>query len=110
MAVVYKVLGQAAPNATTETALYTVPANTQAIVSSLVVCNRSAVAVTFRVSVDVAGGGTANKDYLYYDVSISGNNTFAAVLGLSLAATDVVNVYASTANLSFSAFGREQSA
>jgi hypothetical protein len=103
-----KVLGQSAPGATTETDLYTVPASTSAVISSLVVCNRSAAVVTFRVSVAVAGGATANKDYLYYDVTLPPNDSFVATIGITLAATDKIKVYASTANLSFNLFGEEQ--
>ncbi len=106
MANTYKSLGQQAPSATTETTLYTVPSATSAIVSSLVVCNRSTSA-TFRVSVAVGGGATANKDYLYYDATIDANYTIALTLGLTLAATDKVKVYASSANLSFNLFGTE---
>jgi ribulose 1,5-bisphosphate synthetase/thiazole synthase len=102
-----KNLGQSAPNATTETDLYTVPASTSAVISSLVVCNRGAVVATFRVSVAVGGGATGNKDYLYYDVLIPPNDTFIATVGLTLAATDKVKVYASTANLSLNLFGEE---
>lgn len=108
MADTLKVLGQSAPGATTETALYTVPGATTAIVNTLTICNRSATAATFRVSVDVAGGGTANKDYIYYDLPIAGNDTFVATMGITLGAADILNVYASTANLSFSAFGMER--
>ena len=107
MAITQKVLGQSAPNATTETTLYTVPAATSSVASSIVVCNRSGVAVTFRVSVSVGGGATANKDYLYYDLPLAANDSFAATLGITLAATDIVRVYASTANLSFNLFGQE---
>lgn len=103
----YKVLGQVAPSATTETDLYTVPAATQTIVSSIVVANRNAADATFRLSVSVDGAATANKDYLAYDLTIPGNGQFTATLGLTLDATDKVRVYASSANLSFSAFGSE---
>lgn len=102
-----KCLGQSAPGATTETTLYTVPALTSAVVSSLIVCNRSALQAAFRVSVAVGGGATANKDYIYYDVIIPPNDTFIATIGLTLATTDKIKVYASTANLSFSIFGEE---
>lgn len=104
-----KVLGQSAPNATTETTLYTVPASTTAVASSLVVCNRGAVGDTFRVSINVAGIATATKAYLYYDLPIGANDTFTATLGITLAATDVVRVYAGTASLSFNLFGQENS-
>ena len=107
MATVYKTLGQSSPSATTETALYTVPAATSAIASSIVVCNRSSVLSTFRVSVAVGGGATANKDYIYYDLPIGANDTFIATVGLTLATTDVVRVYASNTNLSFSLYGSE---
>ena len=106
MADTWKVLGQAAPSATTETDLYTVPGSTSTTISSLMVCNRGSSA-TFRVSVSVGGGATANKDYLYYDLAIPANDTFGATLGITLAATDVVRVYASTTDLSFAAFGVE---
>lgn len=102
-----KVLGQNSPNATTETDLYTVPGATSAVVSTLTVCNRSGTQATFRVSVSVAGGATATKDYLYYDVTVAGNDTFAATLGITLGAADKVRVYASTNTLSFNLFGQE---
>jgi glucose-6-phosphate dehydrogenase assembly protein OpcA len=107
MAIVYKVLGQQATAATTETTLYTVPAATSAIASSVTVTNRGTTIATFRVSVAVSGGATTNKDYLYYDVSIAGNDTFIATIGVTLATTDKVKVYASNANLTFQLFGSE---
>lgn len=107
MASTRKVLGQSAPNATTETTLYTVPASTNTVVSSIIVANRGAVVATFRVSVSVGGGATANKDYIYYDILMPPNDTFIATVGLTLAATDVVRCYASTANVSFNLMGEE---
>ncbi len=107
MATVYKVLGQSSPSATTETALYTVPAATSAVASSVIVCNRSAVLSTFRISLAVGGAVTTNKDYIYYDLPIGANDTFIATIGVTLAATDVVRVYASNTNLSFSLYGSE---
>lgn len=102
-----KVLGQSEPGATTETTLYTVPSLTATVVSSVVVCNRGSTVTTFRVSVAVGGGATANKDYLYYDVIIPGNDTFIATVGITLTATDKIKIYAGNANLSFNAFGEE---
>ncbi|MDI6785118.1 MAG: hypothetical protein QMD92_00255 [bacterium] len=103
-----KVLGQSAPAAATLTALYTVPASKYAVVSSITVCNRSAASTVFRVSVAVAGAADDSKQYLYYDLNIPGNDTFIATVGITLAATDVVRVYATLATLSFSLFGTEE--
>ena len=107
MAEVKKVLGQSAPLAATLTDAYTVPASTEAIISSLVVVNRGNAATFFRVSIAIAGAVDDVKQYLYYDLVISGNDTFIATVGLTLAATDVIRVYATLATLSFNFFGVE---
>lgn len=107
MAQTIKVLGQLKPSAATLSTLYTVPASTSAVCSSIVVANQSAVATAFRISVRVAGEADAAKQYLYYDVPIGGNQTFIATIGISLATTDVVSVYNTLATLSFSLFGKE---
>lgn len=106
MAEVRKVLGQVNPSATTLTAGYTVPGATQAVVSSIVIANRS-VATSYRISVAVAGAGDDVKQYIAYDVAIGANETHTLVLGITLGAADVVRVYATLATLSFSVFGVE---
>ena len=105
----YKVLGQSNPAATTATTLYTVPAATQSIVSTLTVTNQTATAGTYRIAVRVAGAALAANQYLAYDVSLPGNATDTLTLGVTLGATDVITVYASAATFSFNAFGSELS-
>jgi hypothetical protein len=107
MATTYKVLGQSAPAATTAADLYTVPAATEAIVSTITVANRGSTAGTYRVYVRPAGASVVNQHYLIYDASLSATSTDTMTLGITLAATDVVSVYASNANFSFNAFGTE---
>ena len=107
MPTTYKVLGQVAPSATTLTTLDTVPSATQAVVSTIAVCNRAATAATYRIAVRPAGAAVANEHYIAYDAPIAANNSTFITIGVTLAATDVISVYASTANLSFSAFGSE---
>lgn len=104
---VYKILGQSSPSATTETDLYTVPAATSAVCSSLSICNRGSSQTTFRVSISQGGAATVNKDYLYYDVTLAGNDTFIATIGVTLAATDEIRVYSGNASLSFQVWGTE---
>ena len=107
MATSYKVLGQAAPGATTDTTLYTCPASTQTVISTISVCNRSATDATFRIAVRPDGASISNEHYLYYDVALSGNTSAAFTLGITLDASDVLTVRSSTADLSFNAFGSE---
>ncbi len=107
MAATYKVLGQSAPSATTATTLYTVPSSTSSIVSTLTVCNRDSSSGTFRIAVRPSGTSLANQHYIVYDSTIAANDTVTFTLGITLATTDVITVYASSANMSFNAFGSE---
>ena len=107
MPTTYKVLGQSAPSATTNTDVYTVGAGKSAVVSTVTVANRAATPASYRIAVRPAGAGIANQHYVAYDIAIAANDTTAITLGITLAATDVVTVYASTANFSFSIFGSE---
>jgi len=107
MATTYKVLGQSAPAATTPSTLYTVPSATSAVCSTLVCANRGAVSGTVRISVRPAGATQANEHYIAYDIPVAANNSLFLTLGISLATTDVITVYASSANFSFNLFGSE---
>lgn len=109
MADTLKILGQAAPAADTDTDLYTVPGSTEAVASTMLVCNRGSSEADFRVAVRPAGATLADEHYVYYDAPLAANATFAATVGLSLAASDVVTVRASSANVSFTLSGVEVS-
>lgn len=107
MANVYKVLAQSNPSATTATTLYTVPSSTSAVISTITICNQAASAGSYRIAVRPAGATLAAQHYVAYDIAIAANDTTALTLGLTLATTDVVTIYASSATMSFSAFGSE---
>ena len=107
MATAYKVLGQSNPAATTLTSLYTVPASTSAIVSTITVANNSATDATFRISIAVAGAADTAKQYIAYDSTVRGNGFITFTLGITLATTDIIKVYASGTTLIFNAFGSE---
>jgi hypothetical protein len=104
-----KVLGQSNPSAVTATTLYTVPASKEAVISSISVCNLASSSATYRIAIRPAGAALANQHYLAYDVTVGASDTTIITVGITLATTDVVTVYASTANLAFSAFGDEAS-
>lgn len=53
------------------------------------------------------GTAQADQHYLAYDVPIGVGAILALTLGITLGDTDVVTVYASTGDVSFSAFGSE---
>lgn len=102
----YKVLAQAVGTASLTT-LYTVPAATEAIISTISIANRGTVADTYRIAVRPDGESIENKHYLAYGASVPANDTIALTLGVTMNANDVLSVYSGTTDLSFQAFGAE---
>jgi glucose-6-phosphate dehydrogenase assembly protein OpcA len=109
LATTYKVLAQSNPSATTNTDIYTVGAGKSAVVSTIVIANLAAVDATFRIAVRPAGATLANQHYIAYNITVGASDSTTLTLGVTLAATDVVTVYASTATMAFSIFGSELS-
>lgn len=108
MANAYNTLGQLDLTTTVLTDLYTVPAATSTVVSTIIVANRTASAVTYRIAIRTDGDAISNKHYIAYDISLGANDSVTLTLGITLAATDVVSVSAGTANaLSVNIFGTE---
>ena len=104
----YKVLGQAAPNAAETANVYTVPAATQAVISSIVITNRNSNAnASYRLAVQPGGVALANQHYIAYDAPITALDSIALTLGVTMGNTDVLSVYSANANISFSVFGSE---
>lgn len=98
-------LGKQAPAANTNTTLYTVPANTLATININCV-NRGTGDSTVRISIGAAS--PANEDYIEYDAIIPA----AGVLergAIVVSAADVVVVRATTADVTFRAYGITQS-
>ena len=108
MASVYKVLAQNNPSATTETTLYTVPASTSAVVSTISIANQAGSSGTYRIAVrPAADASTAKKHWIVYGATVGASDSIMLTLGLTLAAGDLIRVFASSADMSFSAFGSE---
>jgi hypothetical protein len=110
MPTTYKVLGQSAPSAATATTLYTVPAATQTIISTINVVNTAVSAAdVIRIAVRPDGASLANQHYIVYGVSLSAGATFTYTGGITIDATDVITVYSTNGTSSFNAFGSELS-
>lgn len=106
----YKSPVQVVPSANTLTTLYTVPAATQSIFSAINICNLSSTSASVRLAFRPSGAAIDPKHYILFDTIISGNDTFMINQGMSMGATDVLSVYASTASVSFTGFYAEVTA
>ena len=106
MPTIYKVLGQALPASTSAT-LYTVPASTDTVVSTVNACNTGATAATIDIAIRIAGAALTTSQHIVKGLSLAANSTFTYTAGITLDATDVITVVSSTSNVAFSAFGSE---
>ena len=84
--------------------LYTTPASTEAVISSLVICNQSSSAITVRIGLDATEGTPGADECLVYDASVAGNDTVALTLGITMDASKYLRVSSSANTISFSAF------
>jgi len=110
MATARKILGQNKPAASTDATLYTVPASTDTVVSTITVAETGGATATFRICVDASGGTTtAAGKAIAWNVALAANQTLTFTLGITLAAAATVVIQASTANVTFTAFGQENS-
>jgi len=107
MTITYKILGQQNPTANTLTTVYTVPSATQAVISTVAVCNQANTAATFRIAVQPANAAITSKHYINYDTTLPANDTVALTLGITLGATDVISANVSTSTISVNVFGSE---
>lgn len=102
----YKILAQAT-SATADTSLYTVPADTESVISTISVCNRGSVSTSYRIATRIDGTATADQHFLAYDTTVPANDTIALTLGVTLNASDQISVSAGNTNLTFQVFGAE---
>lgn len=112
MATAYK-LNQVQGTASTGTyaTLYTVPASTEAIVSTILICNTGTSSVTYRIGLMASAGtpAVANGEFIAYDATVAANDTVALTLGIVLEATQVIRVSSSANDLNFNAYVSEVS-
>ena len=88
----------------TYSTLYTTPAATQAVISSLVITNQASSDVTVRIGLDATEGTPGASEWLVYDAVIAGNDTVALTLGVTMDAQKYLRISSSANTCNFSAF------
>ena len=79
-----------------------------ATISSITVAETSGADATFRIAVRVGGATLSGlSQYIAYNKTVPANDTISFVIGITLNQTDIVTVYASSANVAFNVFGCE---
>ena len=92
---------------TTYATLYTTPSATEAIISSIVICNTAASSATYRIGFDDTAGTPGASEWLVYGATVGPNDTVVLTMGLSMEATKYIRVSSSADTVTFSAFVSE---
>ena len=110
MATTYKVLGQANPVANTLTNIYTVPGATQAVISTITVCNQSSSNASFSLALmnsSEFNAAAPAATFLIRGAVVPAADTLVLTMGLTANAGAVFAANTNSANISFAAFGSE---
>jgi hypothetical protein len=94
-------------NAGALTDLYTVPASTSTVASTLTLANLGTTATTYRVLVLKSGETAAKKNFIAFDEAIAANSSVSRTLGMTLATGDKIQVASDVADVSATLFGSE---
>jgi hypothetical protein len=110
MAQTYKRLGAINPSANTQTNVYVVPASTEAVISTITVCNQSASNASFSIAYMAASEFNSSAPahtYLIRGAVVPAADTLVLTMGLTANTGAVLSANASIANISFGVFGSE---
>lgn len=110
MAQSFKRLGAINPTANTQTNVYVVPAATEAVISTVTICNQSASNASFSLimmpaSVFASPAGAAH--FLIRGAVVPAADTLVLTMGLTANAGSVVAANTNSGNISFGIFGSE---
>jgi hypothetical protein len=106
----YKRLGAINPSANTQTNVYVVPAATEAVISTITVCNQTSVNASYSLalmpsSIFASPAGAAH--FIVRGATVPAADSIILTIGLTANAGSVLAANTNDGNISFSAFGSE---
>jgi hypothetical protein len=110
MAQTYKRLGAINPSANTQTNVYVVPAATEAVVSTITICNQSASNASYSLAMMLASefnSAAPAATFLVRGATVPAADSIILTIGLTSNAGTILAANTNSGNVSFSAFGSE---
>ena len=107
----YIILGQIHPSGNILTTIYTVPASTNTVVTTITICNQSANTVSINVAANVSGSAVTTKNFIVSGYSLGAAETLVLEPRISLNVGSILSANITGANaasnVSINAFGVE---
>jgi hypothetical protein len=110
LATTYKILGQVRPTGTAVADLYTVPASTEAVISTITATNVDGTASDISLYVVPSAGTASVENALVFEAQLAANVVQAFTIGITMGAADKLSVQSATGSaVTYQAFGSELS-
>ena len=107
----YKILGQIQTTANVLTTIYTVPASTNTVVTTITICNQSPNTVSINVAANVSGSAVSTKNFIVSGYSLGAAETLVLEPRVSLNVGSILSANITgvnaVSNVSINAFGVE---
>lgn len=84
--------------------LYTVPAATTAVLSTIAICNTAGASATYRIGFATSAIEPSAADWLVYGGTVPANDTVFLTIGVTLNTGTLIRVSSSANTISFQAF------
>jgi hypothetical protein len=97
----YKTPAQLVPPANTLSTLYTVPGETQVVISNIHACNFGNTTSSLRIAIRPNGSSIENSHYLFFGLNVAANDTIEFGHGITMDDSDVISVFSSSGSVSF---------
>lgn len=108
MATAYKVAQvQGTAGVSTYATLYNSPASTEAIISTIAICNTDTSAATYRIGLDDTAGTPGASEWLVYGATVPANDTVFLTIGGAIEAGKYIRISSSANTVTFTAFVSE---
>ena len=106
----YKRLGAINPTANTQTNVYVVPAATEAVISTVIICNQSSANVSYSLMLMTTSDFNASaptSSFLVRGATVPAADSIILTMGLTANAGSVLAANTNNNSVSFTAFGSE---
>jgi hypothetical protein len=84
--------------------LYTTPAATEAVISTIAVCNTASTTLTYRIGFSTTAGTPGATEWLVYDSVVAGNDTIFLTIGVAIPENTFIRVSSSATTSAFQIF------
>jgi hypothetical protein len=98
---------QGTSSVSTYATLYSTPAATEAVISTIAICNTASSSATYRIGLEEGDLTPGASKWIVYDATVAANDTVFLTVGMTLEPEKFIRISSSANTVTFSAFVSE---